>query len=215
MFITFEGINGSGKSTQAKLLFERLQRQGKDVVLTKEPGGLGNFPMKDFFTEFRRLICQTKNISKITEMFLLFASRKEHTDKLILPALQAGKIVICDRYIDSTYAYQCCDDWNEMKFVSLLHKEIGGLIPDVTFFMDISVELSEYRLAPLILGNIEHGNPDGYKKYDELATEHMQNIVNTYRFLAKKNSDRIKTIDGSLPVEEIAIIIDKELKSKL
>ena len=215
MFITFEGINASGKSTQAKLLFERLQKQGKDVILTKEPGGLGNFPMKDFCTDIRRLICQTKNISKITEMFLLFASRKEHTDKLIVPALQAGKIVICDRYIDSTYAYQCCYDWNEMNFVSLLHKEIGGLLPDVTFFMDISVELSEYRLAPLISASIEHGDTAGYKKYDELETEHMQKIVNTYRFLAKKNSDRIKTIDGSLSVDEIATIIDKELSQKL
>ena len=215
MFITFEGINGSGKSTQAKSLFERLQKQGKDVILTKEPGGLGNFQGKEFCTEMRRLICQTKNISTITEMFLVLASRKEHTDKLILPSLQAGKIVICDRYIDSTYAYQCCDNWDNMNFVSLLNKEIGCLTPDITFFMDISVELSEYRLAPLILGSIEHGNTAGYKKYDELATEHMQKIANTYRFLATKNNDRIKTIDGSLSVEEIARIIDEELSNKL
>ena len=87
-------------------------------------------------------------------------------------------------------------------------------MPDITFFMDISVELSEYRLAPLILGSIEHGYASGYKKYDELATEHMQKIANTYRFLAKKNSDRIKTIDGSLSVDKIATIIDKELSQK-
>ena len=204
MFITFEGINGSGKSTQAKLLFEHLKKQGKQVILTKEPGGGGEFCM-----QLRRLLCQTKDISKITEMFILFASRKEHLDKVIIPALKDGKIVICDRYIDSTFAYQCCEDRSNMEFVKLCHEKIGGIMPDKTIFMDISVEESEYRLAPLIYSQIDMGS-NGYKKYDELETGHMQKILNMYHFLAEKDSDRIIKIDGTLQVEEISkIILDK------
>ena len=198
MFITFEGINGSGKSTQAKLLFECLKSKGKNVVLTKEPGGGGEFCM-----ELRRLIVQTKDISKLTEMFLLMASRKEHLDKLIKPALAEGKIVICDRYTDSTYAYQCCDDCSKFEFVDLLHKKIGCIKPDITFFIDISVEESEARLAPLLYSNTEDPNRSGYKKYDELESEHMQKILNTYRKLANKQKERIYTIDGTANIEAI------------
>ena len=203
MFITFEGINGSGKSTQAKLLYEYLKKQGKNVILTKEPGGGGEFCM-----ELRRLIVKTKDITKLTELFLLYASREEHIKKLIQPSLNEGKIVICDRYIDSSFAYQCCYDWNRAKLVELLHKEVGGLMPDITFFMDISVEESEYRLAPLIYSFDSGG---GYKKYDELETEHMQKIVDVYHKLAEENKDRIKTIDGTLQQEEIAKKIIEEL----
>ena len=198
MFITFEGINGSGKSTQAKLLFEYLKSKGKNVVLTKEPGGGGEFCM-----ELRRLIVQTKNISKLTEMFLLMASRKEHLDKLIKPALAEGKIVICDRYTDSTYAYQCCDDYSKFEFVDKLHKEIGCIVPDITFYIDISVEESEYRLAPLLYESAENTERNGYKKYDELASEHMQKILNTYRRLADEQKERIYTIDGTANIEAI------------
>ena len=207
MFITFEGINGSGKSTQARMLFEFLKKQGKNVVLTKEPGGGGEFCM-----ELRKLLCKTKDISKLTEMFLLFAARKEHIDKLIQPSLLEGKIVICDRYIDSTFAYQCCDDFGKFELVKQLHREIGGLMPDKTFFMDISVTESEYRLAPLIYYSaMNEDGRSGYKKYDELATDHMQRILNVYHYLAEKNPERIKTIDGTSSPSDIHNQIIKEL----
>ena len=200
MFITFEGINGSGKSTQAKMLADYLKQKDKDVVLTKEPGGSGEFSMK-----LRKILCETNDISKITEMFLLFADRKEHIDKVIQPALNAGKIVICDRYIDSTFAYQCCDDLNKFDLVKKIHQEIGGLMPDKTFFIDISVAESEYRLAPLIYYSVvnENGTDSGYKKYDELKTEHMQKILDVYRHLATTENKRICPIDGTKTKEEI------------
>ena len=205
MFVTFEGINGSGKSTQAKILFDFLKKQGKDVIITKEPGGGGEFCL-----QLRRLLCQTKNISKMAEMFVLFASRKEHLDKVILPALDSGKIVICDRYIDSTFAYQCCEDESNIDFVKICHKKIGGLMPDKTIFIDISVKESEYRLAPLIYSQIDSGS-NGYKKYDELETEHMQKILNMYRKIASENKDRIISIDGTREIEEIHRDIVKSL----
>ena len=144
MFITFEGINGSGKTTQSKMLFEFLTQKNKKVIITKEPGGGGKFCQ-----EIRKILCTTKNISNLTEMFLLFAARKEHMDKIIKPALEDGIIVICDRYIDSTFAYQCCDDIEQIKLVEYLHDKIEGIMPDKTFFIDISAQESVYRLAPL------------------------------------------------------------------
>ena len=197
MFITFEGINCSGKTTQAKKLFNFFKKQNKDVILTKEPGGGGEFCM-----EIRRIICRTKDISKFTELFLLYASRCEHINKVIQPSLNEGKIVICDRYIDSSFAYQCCDDWNKIDFVKKMHKEIGGLMPDITFFIDISALESEYRL--LDIENNSSNTAVGYKKFDHLEVEQMQKIVNTYRKIAKEDSKRIKTINGTLSENEIS-----------
>ena len=208
MFITFEGINGSGKSTQAKLLFNFLKKQGKDVVLTKEPGGGG-----EFCTKLRRIICETDDISKLTETFLLFAARKEHLDKLIIPSLKDGKIVICDRYIDSTFAYQCNNDPDKIKFVELLHEKIGGLMPDKTFYIDISVSESNYRLAEKIYESTMNAMSErsGYKKYDHLADESMQKILDSYRKIAENNKQRIITINGTRTAEEIHKQIVKEL----
>jgi len=202
MFITFEGINGSGKSTQANMLFELLKQKSKDVVLTKEPGGGGEFCM-----ELRRIVCKTKNISNLTEIFLLFAARKEHIDKVIKPALSSGKIVICDRYIDSTFAYQCYDEPERIDFVKHLHKEIGGLMPDKTFFIDIPVSESKRRLEPFL-----YLIQENEKKYDKLESEHMQKILDMYRKLADLYRNRITRIDGMLSPEEINKQIMLELK---
>ncbi len=205
MFITFEGINASGKTTQSRRLFEFLKKRDRDVILTKEPGGGGEFCM-----ELRRIICKTEDISKDTELFLLYASRCEHIRKVIRPAIDAGKIVVCDRYIDSSFAYQCCDDPDRIDFVKRLHEEIGGLMPDVTFFIDIPVSESEYRYSLMDESNSgvlidESGNvvETGYKKFDHIETAHMQKIVDMYHRIAKEDSKRIKTIDGTLPEEEI------------
>ena len=207
MFITFEGINGSGKSTQARLLADNLQKLGHDVVLTKEPGGGGEFCMK-----LRKLIVETKDISKLTELFLLYAARNEHIIKLVQPALEAGKIVICDRYVDSSYAYQCCYDWKNAEFVKSLHDKIGGLMPDLTFMMDITVRESEERLAPLIYSSTAN---EGYKKYDELETEHMQKILDVYHKLADENQDRIVKIDGMQAPEDIEKQILEVVRQRL
>lgn len=207
MFITFEGINGSGKSTQAKLLYEKLLVDGYDVILTKEPS-----IKNDFCKNLRALLVQTKDISKLTELFILYASRNEHIEKTIKPALQDGKIVICDRYIDSSYAYQCCEQPEIKNLVDTLHNAIGGLMPDITFFIDIPVSVSEERLAPLVYEAMVAG--EGYKKYDELATSHMQKIVNAYKQIATENKDRITTIDGTQSVETIRSKIYDIVKSK-
>lgn len=204
MFITFEGINGSGKSTQAKLLFEYLTKKGINAILTKEPGGGGEFCMA-----LRELLLKTKDMSSMAELFLLYAARVEHIRKVIEPSLKKGDIVICDRYIDSSFAYQCFDDPKKEKFVMYLHKAINGIMPDITFFIDIPVSVSEKRLAPLVYEAIVKGQ--GYKKYDELETLQMEKILQVYKRIALENDNRIKTIDGTKTIDEIS----KEIISNL
>ena len=196
MFITFEGINGSGKTTQSRKLFEYLNGIGKDVVLTKEPGGGGKYCMS-----LREILLKTKNMSKLAELFLLYSARVEHIKNVIEPALKAGKIVICDRYIDSTFAYQCVGDKEMDEIVEYLNDKIKLVIPDITFLIDIPVSVSESRLAPLVYEAIIKG--EGYKKYDEIETSNMQKIVDSYRKIATNNSDRVKIIDGTLDKNEI------------
>ena len=196
MFITFEGINGSGKTTQSRKLFEYLNGIGKDVVLTKEPGGGGEYCMS-----LREILLKTKNMSKLAELFLLYSARVEHIKNVIEPALKAGKIVICDRYIDSTFAYQCVGDKEMDEIVEYLNDKIKLVIPDITFLIDIPVSVSESRLAPLVYEAIIKG--EGYKKYDEIETSNMQKIVDSYRKIATNNSDRVKIIDGTLDKNEI------------
>ena len=196
MFITFEGINGSGKTTQSRKLFEYLNGIGKDVVLTKEPGGGGEYCMS-----LREILLKTKNMSKLAELFLLYSARVEHIKNVIGPALKAGKIVICDRYIDSTFAYQCVGDKEMDEIVEYLNDKIKLVIPDITFLIDIPVSVSESRLAPLVYEAIIKG--EGYKKYDEIETSNMQKIVDSYRKIATNNSDRVKIIDGTLDKNEI------------
>ena len=196
MFITFEGINGSGKTTQSRKLFEYLNGIGKDVVLTKEPGGGGKYCMS-----LREILLKTKNMSKLAELFLLYSARVEHIKNVIGPALKAGKIVICDRYIDSTFAYQCVGDKEMDEIVEYLNDKIKLVIPDITFLIDIPVSVSESRLAPLVYEAIIKG--EGYKKYDEIETSNMQKIVDSYRKIATNNSDRVKIIDGTLDKNEI------------
>ena len=210
MFITFEGINGSGKSTQVKLLHKYFLENGKTSILTKGIGGGGEFCM-----EVRRILCTTKNIDNLTELFLLYASRNEHVKNVLLPAIKEGKHIVCDRYVDSSYAYQCNGNAKMVELLKTFHKAIQAPMPDITFFIDIPVAVSETRLAPLVYDAMVQGA--GYKKYDEIKTEEMQKIVNNYKKLAALFPDRIYRIDGTKTIKdihnEIVNIIETKLKN--
>ena len=208
MFITFEGINGSGKSTQVKLLHKYFLENGKTSILTKGIGGGGEFCM-----EIRRILCTTKSIDNLTELFLLYASRNEHVKNVLLPAIQEGKHIVCDRYVDSSYAYQCNGDAKMVELLKIFHKAIKAPIPDITFFIDIPVSVSEARLAPLVYDAMVQGA--GYKKYDEIKTEEMQKIVNNYKKLADLFPDRIYRIDGTKSIKDIHNEIVNIIEAKL
>ncbi len=145
MFIVLEGCDGSGKSTQARLLEESLKEKGFKTVLTREPGG------SPFAEDTRNLIFQSKGIDYMVELLLFNAARRDHLQKVVLPSIQNGSIVICDRYIGSTFAYQCSgfeltDDYiNKLedrvileKQIELLHKTFCfNKQPDITIYLDI------------------------------------------------------------------------------
>jgi dTMP kinase len=137
LFITFEGPDGSGKSTQVRRLYERLEAAGYPVIRTKEPGGT---PISDMI---RRILLdfQLGEMDAVTETLLFAAARAQHVSELIRPFLSQGGIVVCDRYADSTYAYQGYGlgrDLDELRVITRL--ATGGLMPDVTIYLDLPVD---------------------------------------------------------------------------
>jgi dTMP kinase len=153
LFITFEGIEGCGKSTQARLLMEYLHSVGHKVLLSREPGG------PRISEQIRNILLDIENteMAPETELLLYLAARNQHTHQLILPALKRGEIVICDRYFDSTYAYQGIGRNLDMKMVRQMNEfATYKLKPDITFILDITVELSRARLFAKKFDRIEN-----------------------------------------------------------
>ena len=188
-FITFEGIEGSGKSTQSKKLYEFFLTQKKEVILTREPGGT------TVGEKIREILIDEK-IAKLeakTELFLNFAARLEHVEKLIKPALAQNKIVISDRFFDSTYAYQGNAFGVDFNLIDKVRKiAIGDFKPDITFLIDVPVEVAFKRIE----GRIENN------RYEKLAIDFHQKVREGFLNLAK-NDARIKAIDGTQGLEKI------------
>lgn len=172
MFITFEGIDGSGKTTQSKLLADHFkQMRGEDnVVLTREPGGT------DFAEKIREVLL-TNNIDPISELLLLISMRYEHMKKLILSALAEGKIVICDRFIDSTIAYQGYGLGVDLELIRKLHELLEIKRPDVTFILDIDVDIALSRAKDK-------------NKYEEMDVDFYNKVRKGFQEIATKESDR-------------------------
>lgn len=142
-FITFEGLDGSGKSTHAQLTADYLRTQGHDVLLTREPGGT---PLAE---EIRRVILTptVEKLAPLTEILLYAASRAQHVGGVIKPALAAGKVVICDRFVDSSIAYQGYGLGYEPQQVRQVNQlAVGGLTPDLTFFIDVDTRQALERI---------------------------------------------------------------------
>ena len=181
-FISFEGIEGCGKSTQAKKLYEYFLSKQIDCLLTREPGGC-------LASEKIREILLNEDIEELTptsELFLNFSARIEHVEKIIKPALKSGKIVICDRFIDSTFAYQGSAMGLSFEVIEQIQKiAIGDFLPDITFFINVSVNEAFARIA-------SRGNNNRYEKF---GTEFHQKVYDGFLTLAKKNS-RINMVDG-------------------
>lgn len=142
MFITFEGLEGTGKTTQIKLLEEFLTSKNNDVIVTKEPGGT------EFGQIIRQIILDPKTSFKhhYTELLLFFADRAEHVETVIKPALANNKIVLCDRYIDSTYAYQCEARRIPIDIIERLDQMIN-LTPDITYLFDCDPKIGLSRAS--------------------------------------------------------------------
>jgi dTMP kinase len=188
MFVTFEGLDGSGKTTQAELLQARLEAEGEDVVLTREPGGtaLGE--------RIRDLVLHGGHVAPWAEALLYAASRAQHVAEVIGPALERGASVVCDRYVDSSVAYQGVGRGLGLDRVLALNLDaVGGLLPDRTFLLELDPTQVTARLA--------EQQPDRLER--ESADFHAR-VADGYRRLAARFPDRIVVLDGTRDAGELA-----------
>ena len=190
-FISFEGIDGSGKSTQLKLLAERLEAKKHEVVLTREPGGSPGAE------EIRGLVLQgdPDRWSAETELLLFTAARRDHLERTILPALAAGKIVLCDRFADSTRMYQGLSRGDLRQSVDALHALMIGTEPDLTVLIDINPALGLHRAKS------RHGTEERFEDFGESLQARMRQGFLT---LAAEQPQRIHVIDGDRSIDRVA-----------
>ena len=187
LFITFEGPDGCGKTTQMKLLAEYLEKKGEEVVLTREPGGKG---LGEKVREI--LLNYDGEVSDRCESFLFLADRAQNIDIIVNPAVKAGKIVLCDRHIDSTVAYQGYGRGLDIERINMLNNlATNGKKPDLTFVFDVDVETSMKRVG---------------KEKDRMESagiDFHNRVRQGYLVLAKQEPNRIKVFDATKSIEEI------------
>ena len=198
MFISFEGIEGSGKSTQIELLESSLKDLGHDVKKLREPGTtvLGE-RIREIFLEDT-----DETIDPITEAFLLYASRKHLDQNILRESLDKGCIVIADRYADATKAYQCFLKGLIIDFIKYVHESSELLTPDLTFYMDISAEKSKERISEREMDRMESE-----------PLEFFEKVRQGYLEIAEKNPHRVVCLDANKSIEELKTeIINKTLE---
>lgn len=190
-FFSFEGIDGSGKSTQARLLADTLRAAGHDPVLTREPGGSAGAE------EIRRLLVEgdPDRWSAETEILLFTAARRDHLEKTILPALNAGRVVVTDRFADSTRVYQGATRGDLRGHVDRLHDEMIGREPDLTFVIDMQPGAALSRgLA----------RASGEDRFEDFGIAFQERLRAGFLALADDFPDRCRVIDGNRPAEAVA-----------
>ncbi len=190
-FISFEGIDGSGKSTQARLLAQALREAGREVVLTREPGGAPGAE------EIRRLLVEgaPERWSPETEILLFTAARRDHLEKTIRPALAAGRIVIADRFADSTRVYQGATRGDLRAVVDRLHDLMIGIEPDLTFIIDTDPKAALRR-------GLARGS--GEDRFEEFGLPFQKKLRAGFIALAREFPARCILIDGNRPPEAVA-----------
>jgi dTMP kinase len=191
-FITFEGIDGSGKSTQMRMLASELRLRGQEVVTTREPGGtsLGN--------RIREVLLDSEEqVDPLAELLLYAADRAQHVRMLVRPALESGHVVLSDRYADATAAYQGSGRGFPEDLISeLIVLATGGLMPDLTLIFDVTVEESRQRSRGRLSGKGKHDRLDG-----EDAAFHTR-VRDAYLKIAAADPERVRVIDASGSVQE-------------
>lgn len=189
-FITFEGVEGCGKSTQSKILHESLTQKNILATLTREPGGT------KASEKIREILLSDdfEQLESKTESFLNFAARIEHVEKLIKPKITNNEVVICDRFYDSTIAYQGYGFGNDIEQIKTLNEvAIANFAPDITFLIDIDVEKCFARIK----------NRESNNRYERLDIDFHKRVREGFLNIAK-NNHRVKVIDGNQEIAEIS-----------
>ncbi|WP_171235596.1 dTMP kinase [Ruegeria sp. HKCCA6837] len=191
LFLTFEGIDGSGKSTQARMLADRLRAQGHEVVLTREPGGSPGAE------EIRRLVLEgdPDRWSAETELLLFTAARRDHLERTIEPALAEGKVVICDRFADSTRMYQGLSRGNLRSLVDQLHNLMIGREPDMTLLIDMDPETGLSRAK---------GRQGTEERFEDFGPDLQKKMRAGFLALADEFSGRFRVVNGNRDMDSVA-----------
>lgn len=196
-FITFEGVDGAGKSTHLAWFAETLRQRGQDVLLTREPGGT---PLGEQLRDI--LLHQTMNIG--TEALLMFAARLEHIEQVIQPALHAGKWVVSDRFSDASFAYQGGGrgmSWQKLQQLEQwVHPELN---PDLTLLFDVPVEVARQRLA----------NHSSLDRFEHEQADFFERVRGAYQQRIRENPKRYVVIDGAQSLEKVKQQLENILAS--
>jgi dTMP kinase len=197
LFITLEGIEGSGKTTQTDLLYDYLLKRGGRVLRTREPGGtrIGQ--------QIRNILLQTLHteLDNLAELCLIIADRAQHVQEVIAPALLAHEVVICDRYADATVAYQGFGRGLEMRLIEELNRQaVGMCVPDLTILLDCSVETGLLRVQQRLQANRHLVHEQRFEIED--AAFH-QRVREGYLWISQREPERIVVLDGTLPPDRL------------
>jgi len=206
LFVTFEGIEGSGKSYQCRKLYNELRNKNLSVILTREPGGtksaekIRKVILEDYFASDSK-----EKFSKYTDTLLYLAARNEHVQNIIRPAISKKKIVICDRFIDSTLAYQVFGKGVSKNLVDSIHKFVlGSIKPDLTFVLKVNISKALQRLKKRKKKN----------RYDKFSKNFYIKVQKAFIKIAKKNTKRYCIVDNSKDSTTAeSIIFDKFIQS--
>lgn len=209
LFISLEGLDGSGKSTQLKLLVERLRGDGLTVAENQEPGGT------PIGAQIRRILLDPANheLTSMAELLLMFASRAQSAAEIIEPALQRGEVVVSDRYTDSTLAYQGAGRGLDREAILNLHRlSVGNLLPDITLFIDVDLETSLRRASARNRGNRTLVSE---ARIDEQSADFHERVRHGYFEIAEREPQRFRIIDGRRTIDQVAAEVWAEIATLL
>ncbi len=198
MFITFEGVEGAGKTTNIAFIADKLQEAGHEILLTREPGGTTT-------GEAIREILISKDLPEMhhtTELLLMFAARAEHLQRKIIPALEQGKLVLCDRFTDASYAYQGAGRGIELNKISILENFVqDNLRPDYTFLFDLEADIGLSRAQ-------SRGETD---RFEQQHIDFFNRVRTQYLKMAKEDKDRYRIINAQYDLETVQLQINRVL----
>lgn len=184
MFISFEGTEGVGKTTLIRKIHEHFERQGEQIVLTREPGGT---PLAERVRDLLLAVNHEEKMAHDTELLLIYAARAEHLEQVIVPALNAGKTVLSDRFTDASYAYQCAGRGLSKEKLKILNQTFVSQMPDITFWLDAPIELGMSRAR-------ERGALD---RFEQEKVEFFQRVREGYQQLHQLYPERVKRLDAT------------------